>query len=116
MRYTYEPQTEDSYKPEYGVRIRRFTELLAKTGPANTKLGSAVSYIQPGESVQEHQHPVTELLFLINGKARVRVEDTVQEMSEGDVIVIEGDQVHQVSNAGDEPIRFFSFWWSEPEK
>lgn len=112
----YEPQTESSYKPEYTVQIRRFTELLAATGPSNTKLGSAVSFIRPGEAIEQHKHPVTEFLYLINGEATVWVEGATQILTEGDVVVLPPDKLHCVSNTGTEPFRLFSFWWSENEQ
>ncbi|MBL1078314.1 cupin domain-containing protein [Nocardia sp. 2] len=109
----YEPQTANDYKPEYTVMIRRFTDLLKATGPVHTQLGSAVSYIRPGESIEKHQHPVTEFLYLINGEATVWVEGETQVLTEGDVVVLEPDKLHSVSNTGSEPFRLFSFWWSE---
>lgn len=111
----YEPQTADSYKPEYTVNIRRFTEILAKTGPTQTKLGSAVSLLEPGESIERHQHPVTEFLYLINGKAEVWVEGQIQTLAEGDVVVLPPNKLHSVSNCGSDTFRLFSFWWSEAD-
>jgi len=110
----FEPQTADSYKPEYTVMIRRFTDLLARTGPKATKLGSAVSFIRPGERIERHKHPVTEFLYLINGEAEVWVEGERQRLREGDVVVLEPERLHEVTNVGDEAFRLFSFWWSEP--
>jgi len=109
----FEPQTADSYKPEYTVMIRRFTDLLARTGPKATKLGSAVSIIRPGEGIERHKHPVTEFLYLINGEAEVWVEGERQRLHEGDVVVLEPELLHEVTNVGDEAFRLFSFWWSE---
>lgn len=111
----YEAQTDDSYKPEYTVQIRRFTDLLAQAGPRLTKLGSAVSLLQPGESIEKHQHPVTEFLYLINGEAEVWLEGSVQKLAEGDVVVLPPNRLHCVSNTGTEAFRLFSFWWSEGE-
>jgi quercetin dioxygenase-like cupin family protein len=109
----YETQSDNDYKPEYTVRIRRFTDLLALSGPQATKIGSAVSLLQPGESIQKHQHPVTEFLYLINGEAEVWIEGHTQRLTEGDVVVLPPDRLHCVTNIGDEPFRLFSFWWSE---
>lgn len=109
----FEPQVADSYKPEYTVMIRRFTDLLARTGPRGAKLGSAVSFIRPGEGIEKHKHPVTEFLYLINGEAEVWVEGEQQRMHEGDVVVLLPDRLHCVTNVGDEAFRLFSFWWSE---
>jgi quercetin dioxygenase-like cupin family protein len=109
----FEPQTADSYQPEYTVMIRRFTDLLARTGPKGAKLGSAVSLIRPGEGIERHKHAVTEFLYLINGEAEVWVEGEEQRLHEGDVVVLEPERLHGVTNVGDEAFRLFSFWWSE---
>jgi quercetin dioxygenase-like cupin family protein len=109
----YEPQATDSYKPERTVKVRRFAEILAKTGLVEAELGSAVSLIEPGETLEKHKHPVTEFIYLVNGTAEVWVEGQTQKLAEGDVVVVPADNLHSVSNCGSEPFRVFHFWWGE---
>lgn len=109
----YEPHTPNSYRPEYNVLIRRFTDVLKATGPQKTKLGSAVSLIHPGQTLEQHKHPVTEFIYLINGQAAVWVEGHTQILNEGDIAVLPPNKLHHVSNTGAESFRLFSFWWSE---
>ena len=109
----YEPQTANSYKPERTVKVRRFAEILARTGLVEAKLGSAVSLIEPGETLEKHKHPVTEFIYLVNGTAEVSVEGQTQKLTEGDVVVVPPNKLHCVSNCGNEPFRLFHVWWGE---
>ena len=105
----------ENYQDEYTVKINRLTEHLGPASTPRTKLGSAIDIVGVGQSVQQHRHPVVEMTYLVNGTARIVVEDEEHVVSAGDVTIMRENRSHEVFNACDETIRIFSVWWANPD-
>lgn len=54
-----------------------------------------------------HFHPeCEEIYYLLEGTARMQVEDDVREVGPGDAIAIPPGARHQITNTGDEELKF----------
>lgn len=87
----------------------------AQPGPFNLKVdrhngGSAhlvfvTEDVPPGASIDRHRHPgADEIIFLQNGRARVRLGDKVREVHAGATIFAPADTWIEVTNLGTEAI------------
>ena len=87
-----------------GSEIR---ELLAYRNSGIQKQSLAEARMAPGTSTTPHYHPVTEeIYFILEGTARMQIEDTTQSVGRGDSIAIPPGSVHQITNTGRETLRF----------
>ena len=58
------------------------------------------------ESTQRHYHKESEeFYFLLEGKAKMEIDGTFKKVSSGDAILIPAGSWHQITAAGDGPIR-----------
>jgi len=82
-------------------------------GPAEWAVSGAIGnsdtmtvgtcYIDPGQQNPVHQHPnCDEVLRVIRGRIRHRVDEEYVEMGPGDIISIPLGAVHNAQNIGDE--------------
>ncbi|QBD83219.1 cupin domain-containing protein [Ktedonosporobacter rubrisoli] len=62
--------------------------------------------VQPGGYTSLDQHAHDHGVYVLHGRARLRLEEEEHEVSTGDVIYISGNDVHQFFTLGDEPFGF----------
>jgi len=62
--------------------------------------------VQPGGHTSLDQHPHDHGVYVLHGRARLRLGDTEHVLRYGDVVYISGDEVHQFFTLGDEPFGF----------
>jgi len=67
----------------------------------------AEATLAPGGATREHYHPRAEEIYhILQGEARMRVEDEERRVVAGDTIAIPPAQKHKIWNTGDEPLVF----------
>jgi len=76
----------------------------AKDGAPNFAL--RVIELEPGASSPFHHHTWEHEVFVLSGQGAVRSMKGLTPIGEGDTILILGDEVHQLINEGDDPLRF----------
>ena len=87
-----------------GSEIR---ELLAhrNSGIANQSLAEA--RLPVGGSTEPHFHPLCEeIYYLTEGTGRIQIENDIREVGPGDAIAIPPGARHQITNTGEETLRF----------
>ena len=87
-----------------GSEIR---ELLAHRNSAIRNQSLAEARLPVGAATQPHYHPqAEEIYFLLEGRGRMQIEADVREVGPGDAIAIPPGQRHQITNTGDQTLRF----------
>ncbi len=62
--------------------------------------------VQPGGHTSLDQHSHEHGVYVLHGRARLRLGDDEHELNTGDVVYIPGNQVHQFFASGQEPFGF----------
>ena len=62
--------------------------------------------VQPGGHTSLDQHAHDHGVYMLHGRARLRLGDEEHEIQTGDVVYIPGNEVHQFFTVGDEPFGF----------
>jgi len=66
-------------------------------------------YTEPkGTGAKSHKHPSEQMIMVVAGRLRVRVDDQVREVGPGEVVLILGNQEHE-QQALEDGTRFVSF-------
>ena len=86
-----------------GSEIR---ELLSHRNSVIRNQSLAEARVAVGGSTQEHYHRKSEEIYYItSGSGRIRVEDEVRELGEGDAIAIPPGSRHKLWNTGGIPLK-----------
>jgi quercetin dioxygenase-like cupin family protein len=77
-------------------------------GPKEGSKNFIVRYFElpPGTASAYHTHDHEHGVVVLRGRGRVRIGEREQDLSFGDVVYVPPDEIHQFSNAGDEPFGF----------
>lgn len=87
-----------------GSEIR---ELLAHRNSCISNQSLAEARLAVGCSTMAHFHPqCEEIYYLLSGKGRMQIEDEVCDVDVGDAIAIPPGARHQITNTGDQELRF----------
>jgi mannose-6-phosphate isomerase-like protein (cupin superfamily) len=87
-----------------GSEIR---ELLADRNSCIEKQSLAEARLAPGLSTTPHWHPQTEeIYYIIAGTALMRIAAETRQVGPGDAIAIPPGTEHQITNTGQEELRF----------
>ena len=63
--------------------------------------------LKPGKSTSGHSHPGQEEVYnFIKGSGNMKIDEEIFSVSEGDIILIEDGQFHQVINNSNENLYF----------
>ncbi|HEY7417470.1 MAG TPA: cupin domain-containing protein [Ktedonobacteraceae bacterium] len=62
--------------------------------------------VQAGGHTSLDQHAHDHGVYVVHGKARLRLGDQEHEISVGDVVYISGNEIHQFFTLGEEPFGF----------
>lgn len=93
-----------SFTTKDGSEIR---ELLAYRNSSIRNQSLAEARLSPGLSTTPHYHPRTEEIYYItSGRGRMRLEAEIRDVGPGDSIAIPPGLKHQITNSGDEVLRF----------
>lgn len=67
--------------------------------------------IKPGEEVGEETHPYTEqTLFFLSGIGKAVLDEQEQEISGGDVVIVQPGVKHNFINTGKEPLKIYTLY------
>lgn len=87
-----------------GSEIR---ELLAHRNSQIRHQSLAEARLPVGAATTPHYHPRTEEIYYItSGVGRMRIEGEVRDVTVGDAVAIPPGARHQISNLGDQSLRF----------
>ena len=77
-------------------------------GPAEEAPHFRIRYfrVEPGGQTSLDQHPHEHGVFILHGRALVRLGDDEVQVGPRDVVYVPGDEVHQFRAVGDEPLGF----------
>jgi len=62
--------------------------------------------LTPGSHSKKEQHPYDHGILILQGSGEVQLGDETQAISQGDVIHIPPDALHQLVNTGNQPLGF----------
>ena len=62
--------------------------------------------VAPGGYTPRHHHPYEHEVFVLEGNGIVYDGDTGHPLTQGDVILVKPDEVHQFRNTGNAPMKF----------
>jgi quercetin dioxygenase-like cupin family protein len=81
-----------------------------KAETASTYLGLAsVFEVQPGATLQAHQHPTHEYWFVLDGTGIMQVSSEAKRIGEGELVYTPPNTPHMLRNDGDVLFRAFCF-------
>jgi mannose-6-phosphate isomerase-like protein (cupin superfamily) len=104
----------ESNIPEIAVpgRFLRWAVQNGGAGLGSDYLSCCVMRVMPGETVKPaHSHPDgEEMLYFVEGQAKVYVDGVIRSMGPGSIVVFEKDSVHMVRNAGKEELKVVCFF------
>ena len=87
-----------------GSEIR---ELLAHRNSCIRNQTLAEARLPAGASTTRHRHPKTEeIYYLLEGTGLMDIDGQTQEVTVGDAIAIPPGAVHQITNQGEETLKF----------
>lgn len=87
-----------------GSEIR---ELLAHRNSCIVNQSLAEARLPVGASTAPHYHPLCEeIYYLLAGRGRMQIENEIRSVAPGDAIAIPPGERHQITNTGDETLRF----------
>jgi mannose-6-phosphate isomerase-like protein (cupin superfamily) len=87
-----------------GSEIR---ELLAHRNSCIRQQSLAEARLPPGASTTPHHHPRTEeIYYILEGNGLMRIGDETRAVGVGDAIAIPRGQIHQITNRGENTLRF----------
>lgn len=72
--------------------------------------------MEPGGGMPAHTNAVEHEQYVLRGKAKVGIGDSVNEVSAGDVVYIPAGTVHWYSAEGDEPFEFLCVVPNAPDE
>mgnify|MGYP001213762457 CR=1 FL=1 len=82
-----------------GSIVKDDERYVVKDNSALKNLVVSSTDLKPGKSTSGHKHPGQEEVYnFVKGTGKMKVDDEVFEVKEGDVILIEDGQFHQVFN------------------
>ncbi len=87
----------------HGSEIR---PLMDRTTAPITQCSLAEETLPPGKTVTPHQHEVLEeIYYILSGSGVMTIGEESQAVSAGDAIYIPKNNVHSLTNTGDEEMR-----------
>jgi mannose-6-phosphate isomerase-like protein (cupin superfamily) len=87
-----------------GSEIR---ELLAHRNSAIRNQSLAEARLTPGAATAAHFHPrAEEIYYLLEGRGRVQIEGEHRDVGPGDAVAIPPGRRHQITNTGEQTLRF----------
>jgi S-methyl-1-thioxylulose 5-phosphate methylthiotransferase len=95
-----------AYGPENSSADRATRQILIGAGENSPNFHMRYFTVQPGGHTSLDQHPHEHGVYVLHGRARLRLRDDEHELYAGDVVYIPGNEVHQFFTLGQEPFGF----------
>jgi (S)-ureidoglycine aminohydrolase len=87
--------------------VRGITKYLVDTGIEPTQLRMHISEVPAGgRSHPPHEHAGAEAFYMLEGHATIEVEGEKHALGPNEVIILDGNKPHGLSNAGATPMRY----------
>ncbi len=102
--YSWEGVTPREYNNENVQGV--FKHVLV--GPEDGAPNFIIRYfhVPPGQTTVYDQHPHEHGVVILHGKAKVQINDDFYELEPYDSLFISGNDIHQFTTIGDEPMGF----------
>jgi quercetin dioxygenase-like cupin family protein len=95
-----------AYGPDNSGADRAIRQILIGTEESAPNFHLRYFAVQPGGHTSLDQHPHEHGVYVLHGRARLRLGNNECELNSGDVVYIAGDEVHQFFTIGQEPFGF----------
>jgi quercetin dioxygenase-like cupin family protein len=95
-----------AYGPENSGADRATRQILIGNDEQSPHFHMRYFAVQPGGHTSLDQHAHDHGVYILHGRARLRLNDTEHELNTGDVVYISGNDVHQFFTMGEEPFGF----------
>jgi quercetin dioxygenase-like cupin family protein len=95
-----------AYGPENSSADRATRQVLIGMDENSPNFHMRYFAVQPGGHTSLDQHPHEHGVYVLHGRARLRLSDQEHELNVGDVVYIPGNEVHQFFAMGEEPFGF----------
>jgi quercetin dioxygenase-like cupin family protein len=104
-----------TYSGNDGKRGTKQIAIGPDDGAANFAM--RVFHIDPGKASAEEEHPHDHGVLILSGRARVLLGSASHEVGAGDIVWIQPNEHHQLSNIGDGVLSFLCVVpaWGEPD-
>ena len=95
-----------AYGPENSGADNATRQILIGTDENSPNFHLRYFAVQPGGHTSLDQHAHEHGVYILHGRARLRLENNEHELNAGDVVYIPGNEVHQFFASGQEPFGF----------
>ena len=95
-----------AYGPENSGADRATRQVLIGTDENSPHFHMRYFAVQPGGHTSLDQHAHDHGVYVLHGRARLRLGNDEHEINTGDVVYIPGNEIHQFFTLGDEPFGF----------
>jgi quercetin dioxygenase-like cupin family protein len=92
-----------------------FTEDSLREMPSDERITTQVKVLQPGESTGWMREQIKEkMIYILEGTAKMEIERMTGTMHPNDYEHVMAQHNHQITNAGDAPLRYFEYLCFDP--
>ncbi|HLI90744.1 MAG TPA: cupin domain-containing protein [Ktedonobacteraceae bacterium] len=95
-----------AYGPQNSGADRATRQILIGNDEHSPNFHLRYFAVQPGGHTSLDQHAHDHGVYILHGRARLRLDDEEHELNAGDVVYISGNAVHQFFTLGEEPFGF----------
>jgi quercetin dioxygenase-like cupin family protein len=95
-----------AYGPENSGADKATRQILIGTDENSPNFHMRYFAVQPGGHTTLEQHAHEHGVYVLHGRAHLRLENNEYELNAGDVVYISGNEVHQFFVSGQEPFGF----------
>ena len=95
-----------AYGPENSGADKATRQILIGTDEHSPNFHMRYFAVQPGGHTSLDQHAHEHGVYVLHGRAHLRLENNEYELNAGDVVYISGNEVHQFFVSGQEPFGF----------
>jgi len=95
-----------AYGPENSGANRATRQVMIGNEESSPHFHLRYFAVQPGGYTSLDQHAHDHGVYILHGRARLRLEDEEHVVNAGDVVYIAGNEVHQFFTLGEEPLGF----------
>ena len=95
-----------AYGPENSGADKATRQILIGADENSPNFHMRYFAVQPGGYTSLDQHAHEHGVYILHGRARLRLENSEYELDAGDVVYIPGNEVHQFFASGQEPFGF----------
>ncbi len=95
-----------AYEPENSGADKATRQVLIGTDENSPNFHIRYFAVQPGGHTSLDQHAHEHGVYILHGRAHLRLENNEFELNTGDVVYIPGNEVHQFFVSGQEPFGF----------